>query len=207
MKTKNHYNLFTSGMLIVFFIFNILLVINTIGLKKQQKKEKAVSFQKIEEEKQLFFQDLNLLSQDIVFDRQLLTECLEPEKSVLIYAYAGDECSRCITEDIDLLKRKTRQYQVKDVVILPVLENTRAINILLQADLGGFNYRRLNKGTIQFPKREDGRSSRFFAILIPSGRLVLPFFPTSGTTDRTDRYLDFVFERYFNRNDPVAPHN
>jgi hypothetical protein len=187
------------GILIVTVVFNIFLIVRGIIMERYYEKERSSLVRKDENNKKVFVRDLDLLSQEIGINYGLLYDEVRKRASArLIYAYSGDECNKCTFEDIALLKEKISKYKAKDVMILPVMEDTRNVNIMLQADLAGIDFKRLDKGFITFPCRRDGSSNRFFAILLPSGKIILPFFPDLNFPERANAYLDFVFEKYFN---------
>ena len=197
-KTKRERVIYLT-LLVVIIFFNISLLAKGIMREKKYLKEKENLIAKNQNNNELFLRDLNLLSQTIFINREKINiSNEEPEAQIcLIYAYAGDECGKCLFEDILLLKEKIEEYTVKNVIVLPAMEDNRNVNISLKANLRGIHYKRIDREDIGFPVRLDGSSARFFAVLMPSGKIMLPFFPDAEFPERTRTYLDFVFSKYF----------
>lgn len=193
-------NLVYIGVLTVTLVLNIFLIIRSIAVEKHYEKEKERYTKKDSIHKNMLTRDLELLSQEIVINGHQFSDSLRREIfSKLIYTYSGDECNKCVFEDIFLLKEKMSKYKMKDVIVLPVMEDTRNVNIALKTDLAGLRYKRLDKVSIKFPLTRGGSSVRFFAVSDTSGRIVLPFFPEVSSPERTGAYLDFIFAKYFRR--------
>lgn len=200
-KAKTNFA-FTIAFIII-ITFNIFLIIKGKAVEKYYLKERADYLKKYENSNLLFIRDLDLLSQEISINFDSAYNDIRQKTSTrLIYAYSGDECSKCIFEDITLLKGKIKKHESLNVIVFPVMENTRNVNISLKADLTGINFKRLDKGCIKFP-HHNGSSVRFFAILTSDGRITLPFFPDMAYPERTDAYLDVVFAKYFNSSNNI----
>jgi hypothetical protein len=183
---------------VIILILNVFLIIKGVLVKKYYEVQ-LIEFQKKESfSKSLFIRDLALLSQNIYinFD-SIYFGNIKDTCTYLIYAYSDNQCKSCIFEEIELIKAKTQKYFNFNVVVLPVLDSSRNVDIGLNAELSGINYKRIDKGLVKFPTSDDFSSVRFFAIKTPSGHIELPFFPVLGELDRTSSYLDFVYKKYF----------
>lgn len=190
------------GVLTAIVILNIFLILRGIVIEKLLINEKELYKIKYEASKLMFIRDLELLSQDIALNNQQFKDHIGLIKSTkLVYAYSGDECSKCVFEDISLLKEKISKHKNSDVIVFPVMEDTRNVNIGLKSDLAGLVYKRLNKEYINFPRSNSGSSVRFFCIWDSLGKVSLPFFPEINSLERTEAYLDFVFAKYFARDE------
>ncbi|HEY3373044.1 MAG TPA: hypothetical protein VGK10_19495 [Prolixibacteraceae bacterium] len=183
----------------IIVFLNMFLIFSGIIIKNYYKDEIKRYKIKIDDYNKLFTQDLQLLSQDISVNYDSININTPKDSLVLIYTYSGGECNKCILEDIYALKKKFKKNNENDVIVLPVMENTKNVNISLNADLVGINYKRLNRELVKFPYL-NGNQRRFFAILTRNGKILLPFFPEVSAPDRTIAYLDFVFAKYFNDN-------
>lgn len=182
--------------LIIVVTINITLVLRGIAEKKYFEKEKNSLIIKVKKNNSQFLQEMDFLAQEISINCDSVFKRDPRTSKLLIYTYSGEERNNCIFQDIDLLKKKLNKNNGNDICVLPVLENTRIINIGLKTDLAGINYKRINYDLIKFPY-QDGIRRRFFAILTPNGKILLPFFPDVSSPERTSVYLDFVFSKYF----------
>ena len=188
-----------NTILIILILLNIFINLKGLSEKKYYKEKINDYEKKLEQNDNLFIQDMNMISQEININCDTLFKNTPNGSFQLIYTYSGEECIKCIRQDIFALKEKLRTNNINNVIVLPVAENSRNVNIGLNADLEGFNYKRLNKGLVKFPY-QDGIQRRFFAILTRNGKMLLPFFPEVSSPERTNAYLDFVFNKYFSSN-------
>ncbi|HCY41764.1 MAG TPA: hypothetical protein DHV48_10475 [Prolixibacteraceae bacterium] len=201
MKKITTKNLIYTGIFAATIVLNIFLILRCIAVEKLWLEEKELYTKKSETCKMLFIRDLELRYQKIAINSQQFNDCIRLEKfPKLVYAYSGDECNKCVFEDIFILKEKMIKYKIKDVIVLPVLEDTRNTHISLNTDLESFRYKLLDKESIIFPSSMDGSSVRFFCILDSIDNISIPFFPDKNSPERTEDYLDFVLTNFFEKN-------
>ena len=191
---RKHYLLKIAMVIVVGF--NVFIIVKSKTTEKYYNEGLKEKNKLIELNDSLFIRNLELLSQEINIATNTIFKDAQRIYPVLIYVYSGDECGRCIFQDIEILKDRFGDNNSKDIIVLPVLENTRNINIALKADLAGINYKRLDAKLVESPKF-NGFSVRFFAVLLPSGELKLTFFPNLANPKRIGTYLDFVIGKYF----------
>jgi len=193
LSAKNNMTLMIIFIIVV--ILNIFLILKGIADKVYFRKEINSYVIKDKDYDDQFIKNLHLLSQEISVNCDSVFKCFSQKSFLLIYTYSGEECNKCIFEDIDALKKILNRDNAKKIIVLPVMENNRIVNLSLKADLETINYKRLSKGLVKFPY-QNGIQKRFFAVLTPQGKILLPFFPESNAHEKTDVYLDFIFNKY-----------
>ena len=152
-----------------------------------------------ENNKKSFLRDLELTdsSRRILISQNDLFQANVCDSYMLVYFYSGSECEKCIFDDIDKIRDFISFVFTENVCVFPVFDGSREIEISLKADLRGLNYRRLNREGVVLPS-VDGKNARFFAILTPEGKLINYFFPDVLLPHKTNLYLEFIKEKYFN---------
>ena len=175
---------------------NLLLAFKLIRSYDHYYNEKEANVMLREANNELFVRDLDLLSQDVEIPVSIFKKDIPANSSCLIFIYSGEECDKCIFEDISILKEKFARLGTNNLIILPVFEDSRNIEIQLNANLDGLKYFRLDPNSVKLPTYE-GSTVRFFAILSPTGKIRLTFFPDIVDRKRTRAYLDFVIENIF----------
>lgn len=187
-----------KAMFVLIMCFNLLLVYKYTKISKYYEAEREANTTMRISNKELFFRDIELLSQDVDFMKTTIWKKFIPETTCLIFVYSGGECDKCILENLFMIKEKFGELLIRNVAVFPVFEDIRDIRIALNANLNGMRYYRLDPGTIRLPIYK-GIPARFFALLSPDGKITLPFFPDTVESWRTEAYLDFVIEKYFKK--------
>jgi len=189
---------FNTIIIIILLIFNVIFFVKFLALEKIHENEKITNEKKNEDEKKWFIQNMYLSTHVFSINQEIINE-IKSQRVLpcLIYSYTGEECEDCIFEDLELLKKMSNEYNKQRILILPVMNDSKLVNIRLKSDLHSFVYKRLDKTQINLPVRSDGSSTRFFAVLSSSGKVVLPFYPNSINTQKTKIYLKFIFSQYF----------
>ncbi len=190
-----------SIVILIWLSVALLIILNffLIAKMKIERKEHKYMVNALEKRQtdyiELFKRDLYLFSQDIVINNDVISKLQETKNFNLIYVYRNNECSKCLMQDIGYVREYTSKINSARIVIFPVFENSRNNNIILEADLKGLNYFRLNKEQIKSPEIQ-GYHVRFFALLTPSGKIILPFFPNADFPERTEEYLNYITNAY-----------
>lgn len=188
--------IYTKIILIVIVMFNLFLIYKYINLKEYFNNKIKNSTEKERAYKSNFQRDLELLSQNIYINKDSIFDGIGLFKPKLIFVYSGNECEKCIFENIEKIKEVFGEKIDSNLIILPVHEDSRDIRIALEANFSGLNYKRQSPNAVQVPELNNS-SPLFFAVILPDGNITLPYFPDSGNDIRTDTYLKFVLEKYF----------
>lgn len=114
---------------------------------------------------------------------------------LLVYFYAGGECEKCIIGDIEKIRELLLPEYSDKVLIFPVFNYKREIEIQIDAVLQGVNYMRLDRNKIILPEINHN-PARFFAILTPDGNIINRYFPDLLLPEKTEMYLQYVKEKF-----------
>jgi hypothetical protein len=195
-KTQLNRNLLILVLVLVAFNFTLLYILKA-NRKRVIIEQKTIS--EIEENfESLFFYYMELTAQYIDVNSALNNVIDQIISPTLIYVFSDEECSKCVFDDIFLLKEYLNEVKNNNnVFIFPVLDSTRLNNIRLSSELVGFNYLRIDKAQVILPQK-NGVNVRFFAIVKPSGQIIFPFFPGINSSVETDKYLNYIFNKFYN---------
>jgi len=173
-----------------FIIENINLRSNILELNTVYQKMKIRN-------KNFFVRSLEFasLTNNIILTNDQLPIINEFESYFLVYFYSGNECQKCIIDDLGRIRKLS--HFTKNLHIYPVFDSSREIEIRLKTELDGLHYSRLNRNEVVLPSL-DGKAVRFFAVLTQKGELINHFFPDLVMPEKTDIYLKFVKEKYLN---------
>ncbi len=184
--------------IILLLIFNVVFFVKVIVLEKLNKNEKLAYEKKNKEEMRWFIHNMYLSTHEFVINQEILHEIENQiELPCLIYSYTNAECEDCIFEDLELLKKMSNEFNKQRILILPVMNDSKLVNIRLKSELHSFVYKKLDEHQINLPVPVDGNSTRFFAVLSSSGKIIIPFSPSLLNTQKTNIYLEFIFSQYF----------
>lgn len=148
--------------------------------------------------RQSYNRDLYFLSQEALnIDYSFVPDDMK-NHPILVYAYSGSECGRCVFEDLESIKtRLTVDNQNKVIVYAPMPKSSNEY-IMLNTDLEGIRWVKNEKLRETFPIDKDGNWVRYFSLIMPDGKIILPFFPMKNFPEKRDVYLDFIFLNYLN---------
>ncbi|MBN2648673.1 MAG: hypothetical protein JXR50_02920 [Prolixibacteraceae bacterium] len=141
----------------------------------------------------IFFDYVELVGQDVQLNN--IVEYVSHVNNLstsLIYVFTDEECSKCVLDDIFLIKEYVDDNNIDNVFIFPVFDDTKTNNIRLKSILDGLNYKRINKENVQLYKK-NGFNERFFTIVKPTGQVVYHFFPGEMYSVKTKKYLEYIF--------------
>ena len=183
------------GISIAFTFFYMRENKHLLAKLNQEKDNKIKSEEKF---KGSFYRDLEIFSSldDIYIPQYRLMEANECNSYLLIYVYGGDECEKCILEDIGELRDLGANLYPDNILVIPVFSGSLDSQIRLNHELDGLNFFRLENSEVKLPHFE-GKSVRFFAVLNPEGNLTNLFFPDIHLPKKTRYYLDFIESSYF----------
>ena len=116
----------------------------------------------------------------------------------LVYRFFNSECSRCTINDLSLIKATLTSNELKDVLFLPNIPETRENKILLQNLLQDFQFYPVPKSFMSLPSI-DSIQERFFAIVDTSNMLQMIFFPNNELPDLTKQYLKICLNKISNK--------
>lgn len=191
----NKKNYIKIGLIVVIF-FNLFILYRYFNIRDYCYKLKLECDEKEQSYLYDFKRDLKLMSEKICIEKDSIFKNKISLKPKLVFVYSGNECEKCIFQNIEKIKARIGERVKEDLIVLPIFEYSRNKQIALESTLNGLKYVRLDPESIQVPNY-NGSFPLFYAIFLPNGEVVLPFSPNSGDDARTDSYLDYVFEKYF----------
>lgn len=180
----------------------ILITVYNIAITKEKRKnivqnERVIRVfkEKLNDRELAFRDDLYLLAQKSLFiDYSIIPKDLQ-NKPLLIYTYAGNECNKCILDDLEAIQSRFKDKS--NVLILLTTTDNRLENIAKSSYLKGFRYKWCDERSITYPVNNNGSKVRYFSIIMPDSSIILPFFPNIYVPNNRDIYLDFVFDKIF----------
>lgn len=186
------------AVLILFTVYNLAIRVERRKNNIKTKKIESIYKKETNSCNLAFKHDLYLLSQQSHYiDYSLIPEDMR-YKPILVYTFAGGECGKCILEDVEAIKRKLNHFNISSVLILLTPSDDRIKDIAQISLLKELRHEWCEVGSIPFPLNSVGRKVRYFSLIMPDSCVILPFFPNNNYPNKTDIYLDFIFERFLN---------
>lgn len=176
--------------LIVFIIFNVLLICRHVYILKSEEKNRVYNMIREDNIFEIFSEsaiiDIEPLRSNLI-DLINIDSISSPS---ILYLYAYNNCNNCIFTDIAALMNSPF-FKKGNAMVIPNIEDTRDNRIKVASDLRNINYKIMSPDVLQLPFL-NGEMTRLF-ILFKDGEFFYPFIPDSSYPEITEKYLEFTY--------------
>ncbi len=145
MIKTNKNGFYTRLILIIVVIFNLFLINKLKNIREYYYIEKRTCIDKEQDYISDFQRDLELMSQDICIDKDSIFNANILLTPKLIFVYSGNDCEPCIFNNMTKIKEIIGERIERNLIVFPILKDSRNNRIALEANFNGVEYKRLGR--------------------------------------------------------------
>jgi hypothetical protein len=137
MKKENYIKI----VVIIIIFFNLFIICRYFNIQNYCNKVKLECAEKEQNYLYNFQRDLELMSQRIYIEKDSILNKKISLTPKLIFVYSGNECEKCIFENIEKIKKIIGEGIESNLIILPIVKESRNIRIAPEDNLNGLIYK------------------------------------------------------------------